>query len=59
MILASIDKNAADSRNFVNKSPITAIYLLPSVVTGNAPMQYAARGYQGPDFGIGSSRALW
>ena len=57
MILASIDKNATDSRNFVNKSPITAIYLLPSVVTG--PIQYAATGCQGPDFGIGCSRALW
>ena len=59
MIFASIDKNATDSRNFVNKSPITTVYLLPSIVTGNGPIQHAAAGCQGPDIGIGSSRASW
>ena len=59
MIFASIDENATDSKNFVNKSPITTIYILPSVVTCNGPIQYAVTGYQSPDIGIGSSRTLW
>ena len=33
--------------------------MLPSVITGNGPMQYVQAGSQNPNIGIGSSRALW
>lgn len=58
MRLSLIDGKVTDSMYVVNKSPFAMMYLLPSKVTCNGPMQVPVAVSQDLNIGIGNNWAL-